>query len=262
MGGTRVIAAEEAGTIRWVMTGLPPKLIPDGPLRGTGFGEQQYAFLAKHLPQFGHRLETASPTRLWHEMQTEKGICSIDIADLPEREKWAVFTRHRTSHPPFKLLLLQEKVADFAEFRDGDGLIDLDLLARSTRFAGIYVANRHYMPEVNRFIDDPSRKARLQSVVSPTKIFEMVVGHRADFSFAAVTELNYFNAFTAAAAPGGKAVAMLAIKGPAERVYGHIACSRDPLGMRLVAAADRLFDREGLWNEFLAPEQRWENDTP
>ena len=255
------IAAEEGNDIKWVLTGLPPKLIPDGPLRGTGFGEQQVAFLSKHLPQFSHRLETASPSRLWHEMQTDKGVCSIDIADLPERETWAVFTRHRTSNPPFRLLLLQERVPDFAEFRDEDGMIDLDLLAKSDQFSGIYVSNRHYMPQVNHFIDDPSRKARLQSVISPTRIFEMVAKHRADFSFAAVTEMNYFNADTAAAATGGKPLAMLAIKGGTERVFGHIACSRDPLGLKLVEAVDRLLDQEGMWNEFLAPERRWEEQA-
>ncbi len=93
----------------------------------------------------------------------------------------------------------------------------------------------------------------------------MVAGRRADFSFATVTEMNYFNALTAATPSGGKAPApltMLAIKDAGEDVHGHIACSRDPLGGQLIEAVDHLLDDEALWSEFLAPERHWLDEVP
>ncbi len=258
-----VRAGDTNHVIRWMVTGVPPKLIQDGPFRGTGYGEQQVALLTRHLPQFGHHFEVVTPARLWHEMQAGQGVCSVDIADLPERESWAVFSRHQTSIPGYRVLVLKDRLPEFSEFRDRDGRVDLDLLAASDRFTGIYVAGRHYMPEITRFLESPARKTHIDAMSASTRIFEMVAGGRGDFSFAATTEMNYFNALNAAAAPGGKAwpaLAMMPVKGITAQVHGHIACSRDPLGRELVEAADRLLDDEALWSEFLAPEQRWMND--
>ena len=252
--------AEGGETIRWMLTGVPPKFVPDGPFRGQGYGEQQVAFLSKRLPQFDHKLELVTPARLWHEMQAGQGICSIDIASLPEREKWAVFSRRVTSTPSYRLLVMKERLPEFAEFRDAEGLIDLALLGASERFTGIYVAGRHYMPEINAFIEDPSRKMRIDSMSASTRIFEMVASRRGDFSFSTVIEMNYFNAMNATAPPGGKALpalVMLGIKGAVAQVHGHIACSRDPLGLKMMQAIDRLLEDERAWADFSAPQQRW-----
>lgn len=258
--------AEDSGhTIHWMLTGVPPKLMPDGPFRGTGYGEQQVAFLTRRLPQFDHHLESVTPARLWHEMRNGQGVCSIDIADVPEREEWAIFTRHRTSIPGYRVLVLRERLAEFAEFRDAAGRIDLGRLAASDRLSGLYVAGRHYMSQIIDFIDNPVRKSRVEAMSASTKIFEMIAGRRGDYSFAAVTEMNYFNALSAAAATGGKIwppLTTLAIKGGDEQVHGHIACSRGALGKQVVEAIDRVLDDDDAWAEFLAPERRWLADIP
>ena len=262
--GTGTVRAEEKA-IHWMLTGVPPKFISDGPFQGTGYGQQQVAYLAKRLPQFHHRVELVTPARLWHEMQIGKGICSIDIADLPEREAWAVFTRHHTSVPGYRMLVLRDRVSEFALFRLSDGSIDLDRLAASGRLTGLYVASRHYTPKINAFIESRDRKISLESTSSSTKIFEMIASRRGDFSFGAVTEMNYFNALNAVPPTGGKSLpplAMLAIKDSGETVQGHIACSRDPLGREMINALDRLFDDETAWNEFFAPQQRWLDNVP
>ena len=252
-------AAEPSGTIHWMVNGLPPKVIPDGPLKGQGYGEQQFEWLATHLPHYEHRFETVTPARLWYEMRTGQGICSIDIADLPEREQWAAFSRHRTSLPGYRMVVRKDRVAEFAEFLDASGAVDLDRLGASSRLFGIYAAGRWYMPEVNAFIDSPARKIRMESMSASTRVFEVISSRRADFSFAALTEANYFN-YLSETPGGGKArpsVAMLPIKGGDEQVHGHIACSRDTLGLQVVVEVDRLLDDEALRAEFLAPENRW-----
>jgi len=264
-GATGSIAAESDGIVRWMLTGVPPKLIPDGPLRGTGYGELQFALLTRYLPQFDHHLESVTPARLWHEMRGGPGVCSIDIADVPEREQWAVFTRHRTSVPGYRLLVLRERLPEFAEFRDTAGRIDLDRLAANSRLSGVYVAGRHYMPQINSFIDSPAGRSRVEARSASTKIFEMIADRRSDFSFATTTEMNYFNAWNMATPAGEKSwppLAMLEIKGGDDQVHGHIACTRDALGKQVVEAIDRLFDNEAIWTEFLAPEQRWLADVP
>lgn len=247
-------------TIRWLLAGAPPKLMPDGPFRGTGYGEQQVAWLAKRLPQFTHHLELVTPARLWHEMKTGQGVCSIDILDVPEREAWAVFTRHYTLVPGYEILVLKERVPEFAPFRDRTGAIDLDLLAASDRFVGLYVAGRLYIPQIDSFIESPSRKVRVDAMSASSKIFEMVAGRRADFSFANVSEMTYFNALNAATASSGKPwppLETLPVKGGDEHAHGHIACSRDPLGQQMVRAIDGLFDNPAEWDAFFAPERRW-----
>ena len=252
--------AEGGETIRWMLTGVPPKFVVDGPFRGQGYGEQQVAFLSQRLPQFEHKVELVTPARLWHEMQAERGICSIDIAYLPERDAWAVFSRRLTSIPTYRLLVMKEREPEFAEFLDAQGQVDLDRLGASERFTGIYVTGRHYMTEINAFIESPTRKMRIDSMSASTKIFEMVAGRRGDFSFANVTEMNYFNALNAAAPPGAKALPVLTtlpIKSSSAQVHGHIACSRDPLGRQMMQAIDKLLDDDRTWAEFSAPEQRW-----
>ena len=255
----------EDTVIRWMLTGVPPKFMTEGPFRGQGYGEQQIALLSRRLPQFGHKMELVTPARLWHEMQAGPGVCSVDIAELPERGKWAVFSRRSTSVPGYRMLVMKERVPEFAEFRGDDGLVDLGRLGASERFTGLYVAGRYYMPEISAFIDNPSRKMRLEAMSASTKIFEMVAGRRGDFSFATVSEMNYFNALNAAAAPGAKLwppLAMIGIKGAVALVHGHIACSRDPLGLRAMQAIDHLLDDDHVWADYLAPEQHWMEDVP
>ena len=260
--GSASAAAGEKPVIRWMLTGVPPKLMPDGLFRGTGYGEQQVDFLTRHLPQFDHHLDSVTPARLWHEMRAGQGVCSIDIADLPEREAWAIFTRHRTSIPGYRLLALTERLPEFAEFRDAAGRVDLDRLAASSRLRGIYVAGRHYMPQINAFLDNPARKVRVEAMSASTRIFEMVADRRGDFSFAAVTEMNYFTRLNAASEKPWPALSMLTIKGGDDQVHGHIACSKDPLGKQAVAAIDDLLDDETLWTQFIAPERRWLDEVP
>jgi uncharacterized protein (TIGR02285 family) len=252
--------AEERPAILWMLTNAAPKVIPDGPLKGTGYAEQQAAYLAKRLPQFDHRVEIVTATRLWHEMQAGKGICSIDIAELPERENWALFTRSATSAPSYSLLVLRERVGEFAPFRGTDGTIDLERLGAGTQLTGLYAAGRHYTPQINAFIDSPTRKTSLLSTSASTNIFEMVASRRGDFAFGAMTEMNYFNASNAALADPRKRrppLAMLTIKGAGEPIHGHIACTRDPLGRQMIQTLDRLFDDPANWNDFIAPQRHW-----
>lgn len=256
---TITFAQETRPVLHWMLTGVPPKFIPDGPLRGTGYGEQQVAYLAKRLPQFQHRVELVTPARLWHEMQAGQGVCSLDIADLPEREKWAAFTRHQTSVAGYRLLVLQDRLGEFSSFRLPDGTVDLDRLAASDRLTGIYVATRHYTTQINSFIESSVRKIPLESTSTSTKIFEMIAHRRGDFSFASVTEMNYFKALYGKRGPS---MAMLPIKGGGEPVHGHTACSRDPLGLQTIEILDHLFDDEAVWKEFLAPQQKWLADVP
>jgi uncharacterized protein (TIGR02285 family) len=254
-------AEDDRNTIRWVSSNIPPKHIHDGPLRGMGYGEQQMTLLAASLPQFQHRREQVTPARMWHEMKTGRGVCAIDIADLPEREAWAVFTRHTITLPSYQMLLLRERLPEFSDFRAADGSIDLDRLAASDRLTGIYVGARHYMPEISAFIGNGGRRTRMEPVRDSDRIFEMVSSRHADFSFAMPIEMNYANALAAAQTIPSKkppaALIMLPIKGATQPVLGHIACSRDPLGQQVVAAIDRLLDDEIVWSQFLAPLHRW-----
>ena len=259
MGAGAGIAGEKP-IIRWMLTNAAPKVIPDGPLRGTGYGELQAAYLARRLPQFDQRVEIVTAARLWHEMKTGRGICSIDIADLPEREPWALFTRHTTSVPGYFLMVSRDRIAEFDPFRGADGAIDLDRLAADTNLTGLYAAGRHYTPQINAFIDSPTRKAPIESTSSSTSVFEMIASHRGDFSFGLGAEMNYFNALNAARADPAKRrppLAMLPIKGGGEQLHGHIGCSRDPLGRKMIETLDQLFSDEAEWNAFFEPHRRW-----
>lgn len=258
--GTGKTIAGEKPVIHWLLTNAAPKVIPDGPLRGTGYAEQQTVFLARRLPQFDQRVEIVTAARLWHEMRTGKGICSIDIADLPEREAWALFSRHTTSVPGYSLMVARDRIAEFAPFRGTDGAVDLDRLAQSATLTGLYTARRYYTPQINAFIDNAARKSPLDSTSSSTRVFEMIASHRGDFSFGLGAEMNYFNAANAAEPDPAKRpppLMMLPIKGGGEMLHGHIACSRDPLGRKMIEALDQLFEDETAWNEFFAPHARW-----
>lgn len=258
--GISATFAAEKPVIRWMLTNAAPKVIPTGPLKGTGYAELQEAYLAKRLPQFEHRVEIVTAARLWHEMQAGRGICSIDIAELPERESWALFTRSATSAPSYSLLVLRDRIGEFAPYRGPDGAVDLNRLAAGGPLTGLYAAGRHYTPQINAFIDSPTRKISLLSTSASTNIFEMIASRRGDFSFGAMTEMNYFNALNAALPDPRKRrppLAMLPIKGAGEPVHGHIACTREPLGRQMIQALDQLLDDPANWAEFIAPQRRW-----
>jgi len=243
--------AARAERVVWMLPDLPPMVMSGSPLAGQAVGQALFTLLAKRLPDFEWRMETAAPLRVLHEMQHRDGICSFAFAKLPEREGKMLFSRRAMTMPGFGVIVRQEKLAEFQRFLDASGAVDLSLLGHARGLTGGYVAGRPHFGVLQDYIDDPRHKPSLVAD-DPIRLFRQLAAHHLDFLFGLRDETNYF-----AAVIGSAHFASLPIAGTENFGEAYVGCSTGPVGQKAIQALDAWLADDRHWAEFVAPWERW-----
>jgi len=245
--------AAAAETVTWILAEFPPLVIDKAPPGQEGFGEKQLRFLQTRLPQFHHVILKATTSRLWHEMQTADGVCTLSVAKLPDRERFALFSRRAYYGTTNQMIVRTEDMPKFAPFLDKSGAIDLSLLAEDDRLIGAYSDGTTYGAAIDGFIHNPSRKTPLQPVAHLRFPVALLDKKRVDFIFGYYMEMAYFrranhlrDAFTA-----------LRTIPEQPRLGGYIACGKKPVGEKVIAAVDALLASDETMLEFIEPLREW-----
>lgn len=240
-----------AEPVVWMMPELPPMVMTGGPLAGQGVGRAIFAVLARQLPDFQWRMETAAPLRIMHEMQHRDGICSFAFAKLPEREGKMLFSQRAMTMPGFGVIVREERQGEFRRFLDSSDAVDLSLLGHARGLTGGYVVARPHFGALQQYIDDPRHKPSLVAD-DPIRLFRQLAAHHLDFLFGLRDETNYF-----AAIIGGAHFTSLPIAGTDKFGQAYLGCSTGPVGQRVMQALDAWLADDRHWAEFAAPWERW-----
>lgn len=246
-------AAPPAKAISWMQADLPPQFILDGALAGEGWADQQMRELFPLLPDFDHRLVQGSLSRTWYDMARRDGICFNGAARSPEREDIAMFSRRPIIAPSYRIIIRAAALARFRPFLDESGAIDLDRLALEDGLAGGYTTAREHFPAINHFIESDRRRVRLDAVISPSQLFNLLHGKRLDFIISSPVEAPYYKARFHLV----DEFVSLPVKGGVSAIRGYVACSKGPLGRAVIEKIDALLADESRWAAYIEPLRRW-----
>lgn len=219
---------------------------------GQGGEELEALILARELPQFDWRIESARPLRVIHEMETRDGVCSFGFIPLPGRERTMVFNQRPILTPGYGVIVRQDRLAEFQDYLGADGAIDLNRLGQAPLTGG-YVGVRPHEDALKGFIADRHHRVELIATNENGSLFKQVIGRRIDFALALRDETNYF---AEQAAPEVRLVS-LPITGPDRWTPAYIGCSSGHVGRRVMAAIDAYLADDHHWADFLEPWRRW-----
>lgn len=250
MGAAQAAWGED---VTWILPEFPPGFIR-GPFRaGEGYGDRQLKFLIERLPQFHHTVLNGSASRLWHEMEHRDGVCTLSVAQLPEREKLAVFSARAFWATVNQVIVRTDRLADFAPLRDKSGAIDLARLAADTHLRGGYTDTSSYGPSLDSFIHDANRKTPLEMTPHLRMPLVLLDKGRIDFVFGYYMEMTYYRQLTRL---GDDFTALPTLPEPAHQ-DGHVACSNQPLGRKVIAAVDALLASDDAMLAYIEPLRDW-----
>lgn len=239
--------------VTWILPEFPPGFIR-GPFRaGEGYGDRQLKFLIEHLAQFHHTVLNGSASRLWHEMKHRDGVCTLTVAQLPEREQLAVFSAHSFWATANQVIVRTDRLSEFAPLLDKSGAIDLARLAADDHLRGGYTDTSSYGPSLDSFIHDPNRKTPLEMTPHLRMPLVLLDKGRLDFVFGYYMEMTYYRQLDRL---GDDFTALPTQPAPARR-DGHVACSNQVLGRKVIAAIDALLASEVAMLAYIEPLRDW-----
>jgi len=246
-----MLRAEDS--LLWLLYDAPPLTIRSGDQAGQGFGELQQRFLAAHMPNFDHRVTPAALDRIWHDMGEKDGICSINLMKTPERTRLYTFSHRPMPTPGYRVMIADDRRADFAAMIGADGTIDLDTLAASQKFRGAALAALHYPEILAKFLNRPDRAGKLDIYTEPNQLFNLMQAGRIDFAIILAVELPFFNRrFPAMPYP-----ALLPIKNVPLTNNGYVACSRGFIGQHAIQQINTVLDDDRSWAAYVALMKGW-----
>jgi len=228
-----------AGAASPVVTWVTPDLSNDT----NNFGDHYLSFLMGRLPTFDHRVLQGSIGRVWHEMQNKRvGTCVFNALKTPEREAVAVFSRRPLLWPAYRLYFPVSRRAALAPYLDGEGQVDLGKLAAAPLHGGI-TSSRAYNAVIDKFIGARTKARPLDSLLSTRQIITLLRAGRLDYAFATSADVDR---------PDG-VLDSLPIAGADAWNASFVACSRDQIGVAVIAALDRVFTDQESWSEYIEP---------
>lgn len=248
-----VAKAAAAADVIWILPEFPPAFISGPALTGQGYGDRQLKFLIDHLPQFHHTTLDSTSARVWREIETRQGVCTLAAARLPERERHGLFSARPFRGATNQVVIRTDRLPDFRPFLDPSGAIDLALLAADGHLRGGYTEGASYGPAIDAFIRDPSRRTPLEMTPHLRMPLTLLDKGRLDFVFGYYMEMTYYRRITGL----DDYFTALPTRPEQTRQDGYVVCSDTQLGRKVIAAVDALLASDETMLAFIEPLRDW-----
>lgn len=247
-------AGGAAERITWAVQDFPPFQILDGSAKGTGSFDGLLDLLITHLPQYEH--DVVAMTFARREAETKQGsdLCTPGIFRTPAREPFMEFSVPALLHLDNRLVFRVERSPRFA---NGDAM-DLETVLQSKDLMGGIAAGRSYAPNIDRLIAHYSGTPNL--IVRPWKseqFFQMLLAGEVDYIILFPHEAN----FLAQKFSAQEKIGIRPIVGTPPSIATTVACTRTPLGARIIADVNAVITKSLDRLEYRHLSERWYQDS-
>lgn len=247
-------AATRAGeNITWLHPEFPPSYIEFGEFAGQGYLDRQLAVLQAKLPGFTHSVATAPLARVWHELPRADGFCFLGASPTEERLKLGLFSRKGILTPIIQLAVRAEESERIRPYLNAEGEVDLDKLKFAARLTGAYTDTATYGRIIDDFLRAKDHTVGLKGVVEMRHPFTLLEKGRTDFIFVWPEQLTYFKRST----HSDFATVSYKVSGTSAAQPYYVACSKGPMGEKVIARINAVLDDPVAWHEFVAPLKAW-----
>lgn len=229
-----VAAAEE--TIVWFHSDFPPISIVYGPDKGRGAADQWEHYLIDQLGEFKHETMVANTARVFEEMKRRGNACNPAYIKTPEREQHFLFSAPIADLLPNGFITLQSRRPELEPFLNEKGELKLGELVAARRFR-IGVANgRSFGVNIDRAL----REGNAPESVVPfaahdifsSGLVQVANQHGLDAVIGYAIELHYV---VKRLKRDVSQFLFIPIAEDTTPILSHIACSKSPLGEKVIA---------------------------
>lgn len=230
-----VRAEADKPEIQWFFQEFPPIYITDGERKGQGVGDLTLQYFIDRLPAFKHSRVEANYSRAFSAIKGRDGACHSGLFQTPEREEHMVFSDFVQMMVPNRVVLLRETLPRFEHFLNDNGEISLAALVQATDLIAGIVDHRVYSARINEALEQfhaPSRRVRVPYHLSAT----LLLRKRIDYTFGYLIEAAYL--FEKQGAK--EDFVTLPIEGEEQVQFARFACSRGPLGHKIISMINKI----------------------
>ena len=246
-------AAAAADHIEWIVTDFPPGHIVSGALAGTGIVDLEIRYLSGQMTDFTHSTRPTPNIRAWALIKERDGLCIADAIDLPERRRFALYSRRPAlAVLAPQLLVRQDRVTRFDRFRNAAGEIDIRALAADGSLRAARTGDRPLGTAIEQFTSGADQ-ARLASLPTSGQAVAMLDKGHVDYAFGYANELTYYRSTH----PASAEMTAIPIAGQPRVFYTRVACSDGPVGRRAIAEIDGVLDKAGFPPPYFEATGRW-----
>lgn len=242
-------------TITWMTADFPPVSIPEGPLKGQGYGDVIQKAIQDRMPEYTHESLLGNMNRLYHEYRQGQPVCSVSLYKTPERKDFIYFSIPSTFTLPNRLILRAE---------DAEGIEETESISLATVLdegeirLGI-AANRSYGRPLDTVLDRHRKTGKLHIYVGDDlfeNLLRMLVAGRLD----AILGLPEEVMFVAEGLGVREAIVSVALTETLDdpRAWmGYVGCSRTDWGRAVIDSVNRALRDARPTAEYRRAYERW-----
>jgi uncharacterized protein (TIGR02285 family) len=247
--------AQDKPVVVWYVLDFPPINIVQGPDKGRGNRDAAMQQVIQHTPEFTHRITTSNGPRALDALKNTPNACQPALMYTAERAKFTEYSISSDWALPNGVIILPERIADFAPFLNTAGELELEkLLTESTLRFGINVG-RSYGEEIDVIL--ARHPERLVDVASSnlfsSNLLKLVSQSGFDATLGFPTELYYLIRTNAVPAT----FKFLPIAEARSMILGEIGCSKTEQGRQFITAFDRVLARPEVQTAIDAAALEW-----
>ena len=228
--------AADRPQVRWLVIDFPPFHIVSGPDRGKGLRDRYLDTLRARLTNFDSKVEVSDTTRQVALMQAGQPVCAISMLRTPEREQYMLFSDQPYGvQLPVRLVMASQSVATLGPVGDDQGIDLMRVLSGGMIRLGV-LPKRRFGASIDRVIADAA--ARYPNAVqvfnangSLDGLLDLIAKGRIEATLGYGIEVEQIRQHN----PKLGDFAFLPVTQAPDLVPTYVACSRSPLGARVIA---------------------------
>ncbi|WP_374348398.1 TIGR02285 family protein [Chitinimonas sp.] len=246
--------ARAADTVLWYITELQPLHISDGPMAEQGMLDVMLSkVIMPGLPQFKHRVITASVSRSFRDMSDRTDVCHPSTQMTPERSKRYLFSAPTFRYLPVGLIVRSDSVGALAAYSNRKGQVVLaQYLKQPGNQLGV-VSNRAYGEALDTLLQQPNVTSSSASTAT-TNLQRMLLGGRITATLGYSFETAWFELQNPQ--HEGK-LSWLPLQEQPESMLGRVSCSRSEQGQLLIKQLDQLLEQAGTRERLQEIYEQW-----
>lgn len=232
------LAANAKDTVIWAVTDWPPYFITEGDLKGKGAGDRFTDYFISRLPEFEHKKNHMSFSRVDKEAKLGRTTCMTNRFYTEERAKHSVFTKPYAISLSLKIVLLKDT---FLRLREPEQL-SIQSINENYMLNGVLELGRSYGatldPLLEQYLVDPNLTKRRANT---GQLLDMLQLKRMDYFIEYPLNFNYM--IQTKNLDPDKFVNVEISESP-PYVLIWMSCSKTDLGRAVVERLNKVIDAE------------------
>jgi len=216
------------------------------------------AFIVAQTPEFEHTIERVNLARFLLLAESRDGVCNPALLLTPDRSQILHFSDPAYQTLGNRLITTQTNAKRLRPFLTTDGVLRLSDLEAIPDFIVGHGRTRVFGQNIDEFLRRMDERRMTYDVASTSTAIRMLSLDRIDYTFAAPVEAGYY--LTQDDQAAGTMLASFAIEGVEPIQNGRFACSKGPIGEKLIQRINALIPTEGFRQSWRPTYEGWLDD--